>query len=113
MADPNVSPSDLNYLLVLYERPAASATGESEPEGPLMKELKTYRCHRLTNTAWLLRTSRSAEGVFDSLRRLAPDEDRLVVAKLIEVGWRNVVDGEGALGELTERSAERDTPEHS
>jgi hypothetical protein len=90
MTDPtdDMPIAELNLLLIVYDlaRPA---------NGELRKELTRYSSMtQLTDSAWVVRTTRSVAGVFDALdRHLGPD-DRLFVGGLNgEAAWRNLEEG--------------------
>ena len=100
-------PDELNVLFVVYELAGAKG-GQGEPEraAALVEALRDHpACAQLTSCAWIVKTSRSAADVFESLDRSLEPDDRLFVAGPNgEAAWRNIEQGYDWLEETLGRS---------
>lgn len=91
--------TELNLFLIVYE--LASPTNGEPATDELLQTLEGYPATtQLTDSAWVVRTSRSVSGVFDALDQALGAEDRLFVGSLTgEAAWRNIEHGYDWLNE--------------
>lgn len=105
MHDPDAAhrPDELNVLFVVYE---LAGHGDSKPPAGLLEALQGHPASaQLTSCAWILKTSRSAVDVFESLdRNLGPDDRLFVAGPRGEAAWRNIEQGYDWLEETLGRS---------
>ena len=102
MAEPanDMPTAELNLFLIVYEL-AVPGNGEQPSPAALLQTLEGYPATtQLTDSAWVVRTPRSATGVFDTLDRHLTPDDRLFVGGLTgEAVWRNLEHGYDWLAE--------------